>query len=56
MPSLPQSLLVRLILLRVLKSDEKNEALIVQGKMVSSLLHCLYTHKSMGLIGSTQEC
>ena len=33
---------------------EQNEALIIQGEMVSDLLHHLDTHKSMGQMGSTQ--
>jgi len=55
MPSLPQPLIVRPIVLRVLRplnrAEEKNEAPIIQGEMVSDLLHLLDTHRSMGLDG-----
>ena len=33
------------------RNGEQNEALIIQGEMVSHLLHHLHTHKSMGLDG-----
>ncbi|KAK4828384.1 hypothetical protein QYF61_026122 [Mycteria americana] len=34
------------------RDGEQNEAPIIQGEMVSNLLHCLDTHKSMGLDGT----
>jgi len=37
------------------RDGEKHEAPIIQGKMVSDLLHYLDIHKSMGLMGSTQR-
>ncbi|KAK4820506.1 hypothetical protein QYF61_000085 [Mycteria americana] len=37
------------------RDGEQNEAPIIQGEMVSDLLHHLDTHKSMGRMGSTQE-
>ena len=57
-PSLPQSLIVRPVVLRVPslleledRDREQNGAPIIQGEMVSDLLHHLDTHKSMGLDG-----
>jgi len=53
MPPLPQSLIVRTVVLSPPKpedrDEEQNEAPIIQGEMVSNLLRYLDTHKSMGL-------
>ncbi|KAK4815666.1 LOW QUALITY PROTEIN: hypothetical protein QYF61_005412 [Mycteria americana] len=58
MPSLPQCLTVRPVVLWVpgplswkTRDREQSEAPIIQGEMVSDLLHHLDTHRSMGLGG-----
>ena len=56
MPSLPQSLIVKTSCsvgtqCPGLEDREQNEAPIIQGEMVSDLLHHLDTHKSVGLDG-----
>ena len=36
------------------RDGEQNEASMIQGEMVTDLLHHVETHKSMGGMGSTQ--